>query len=176
MYFPKDNYGRFEKNHKKNYWARNLLISFFVCILYTENDEQFKAMKTLKFSPLLLFFILILPDWGMAQMITVSGYVTHQLDGTALENVTIFDSVSGIGTISDKNGYYQLMLSPGKLNLIFSEHGFGKSTQQFISESDTSLMIKLVPVKNEKSNSKIQIKLQSEEKEKDKRHTQAHHN
>ncbi len=87
-------------------------------------------------------------------MITVSGYVTHKLDGTALENVTIFDSVSGIGTISDKNGYYKLMLSPGKLNLIFSEQGFYKLTQQFISASDTTLEILLVPRKNEKSNNK----------------------
>ena len=110
-------------------------------------------MKILTLSPLLIL-LLAIPNWAQAQMITVSGYITHQLDGTVLENVTIFDSVSGIGTISDKNGYYKLMLSPGKLNLIFSEQGFNKLTQQFISVSDTTLEIMLVPKKNEKSNSK----------------------
>ncbi len=124
-------------------------------------------MKTLIFSPLLIL-LLVLSNWVEAQMITVSGYVTHQLDGTALENVTIFDSVSGIGTISDKNGYYKLMLSPGKLNLIFSEQGFYKLTQQFISASDTTLKIILVPRKNEKSNNKDLENSQVDLKEREK--------
>ncbi|NCB08132.1 MAG: hypothetical protein EOM73_08220 [Bacteroidia bacterium] len=124
-------------------------------------------MKTLIFSSLLVL-LLVLSNSVHAQMITVSGYVTHQLDGTALENVTIFDSVSGIGTISDKNGYYKLMLSPGKLNLIFSEQGFNKLTQQFISVSDTTLEIILVPRKNEKSNSKDLENSQVDLKEREK--------
>ena len=124
-------------------------------------------MKTLIFSPLLIL-LLVVPNWGLAQMITVSGYVKHQLTGSALENVTIFDSVSGIGTISDRNGYYQLMLSPGKMNLVFSESGFNKLTEQFTSVSDTTLIINLVPGKNEKSNSKGHENLQPDSNEKEK--------
>jgi len=124
-------------------------------------------MKTLLFSPFLIL-LWIVPSWGRAQLVTVSGYVTHYLTGGALENVTIYDSVSGVGTISDKDGFYKLMLTPGKLNLVFSDPGFISLTERFTTASDTTLTIVLKPEKLEKSQGKTNADLQNELKDKEK--------
>jgi hypothetical protein len=94
--------------------------------------------------PLLIF--LFVPIAGMAQMVSVSGYVKNQSTGDVKKNVTIFESNSGIGTISNNEGYYRLLLNPGKLKLEFSSPGFRSMTSAFVMKADTTISVELVPL------------------------------
>lgn len=89
---------------------------------------------------LLLF---VIPNFGWAQLITVSGYVNHGTNGKALENVSIFEVNSGIGTITNQNGFYKLTLKKGDLNLKVTNNGFNAFQQKLKLSSDTSLVVKL---------------------------------
>jgi hypothetical protein len=93
-----------------------------------------------------LFVFLFVPIAGMAQMVSVSGYVKNQTTGEVKKNVTIFESNSGIGTISNNEGYYRLLLNPGKLKLEFSSPGFSNVTSAFVMKADTTISVELVPL------------------------------
>ncbi len=102
-----------------------------------------KTIFTLSFISLLGF----IPVLGEAQFITISGYITNFLTGVPIENATIFEKSSGIGTISDNDGFYQLTLEPGQKNIIFANNGFEPNTQEFTVSSDTTLIVQLKPEK-----------------------------
>ena len=67
-------------------------------------------MKTLIITNTILFLSL-LPGMAWAQFVAVSGYIKDSSNGKALENVSIFDSNSKIGTITNQNGFYRLILN-----------------------------------------------------------------
>lgn len=71
---------------------------------------------------MLLFFsyFVLLSTMIKAQYIAVTGYLTNFVTGEAIENATVFESHSDIGTISNREGFYQLILHPGELNILFS--------------------------------------------------------
>ena len=117
-------------------------------------------MKTILTLPFLILLGLF-PVNGKAQYITISGYVTNFLTGGGLENVTVFEKSTGIGTISNQNGFYKLTLKPGLMNLTFSENGFESYSQKFNVTADTLLMIQLKPEKWNKMNEKTDSELQS---------------
>jgi hypothetical protein len=101
-------------------------------------------MKTL-LSTHLVLLLFIIPNFGWAQFVTVSGYVKSNIDGKALGNASVFESNSGIGTITGENGYYKLVLEKGMYKLNFTDLGFEKFTQELKLSSDTTLMVTLVP-------------------------------
>ncbi len=125
-------------------------------------------MKTLIFTPFLILFA-ALPNVGRTQLFTVSGYITNYITGNAVENAAVFDSVSGIGTITNKDGFYKLMLAPGNMEIIFSDPGLKSFTQQFTLVADTTLNIKLKPQKLNRS--KQEENHESDIKEKEKSHS-----
>ena len=97
----------------------------------------------------ILFFLFIfccIPIAGKAQMVSVSGYVKNQTTGVVKKNVTIFESNSGVGTISNNEGYYRLLLNPGELKLQFSSPGFTSVTSVFKMKADTTITVELVPL------------------------------
>ena len=118
-------------------------------------------MKTILTLPFLIF-IGFMPVTGDAQYVTISGYVTNLLTGTSIENVAVFDKSSGIGTISNKDGFYKLILKPGQMNITFSDDGFDSYTQNFFISADTTLLIKLKPSNLAKKNDKFNVHLQTE--------------
>ena len=63
-------------------------------------------MKTILVIPLAIL-LLILPTFSWAQFISVTGYVNDSKSGKALENVSVFEANSGIGTISNQKGFYK---------------------------------------------------------------------
>ena len=73
-------------------------------------------MKTVLTTHLFLI-IMFLPMYGKTQLVTISGNVTNSLSGKALNNVSIFESSSNIGTISNENGFFKLVLSQGTLEI-----------------------------------------------------------
>jgi len=115
----------------------------------TTEPENFKDMKTEK---LLLFFVFCLfaTGPGMAQLVNVVGKVTNQ-EGQKINNVSILEKVSGIGTISSEDGLFSLLLKPGEVLLNFSLPGYQSCTTEFILKKDTVLNISLPILRAEKN-------------------------
>ena len=78
-----------------------------------------------------------MPDISEAQFYSVSGYITNSVNERGIENASVFENNSGTGTISNNNGYYRLLLNPGKTNLIISRPGFETYSATFELKKDT---------------------------------------
>lgn len=118
-------------------------------------------MKTILTS-YLISFILVLPFLGKAQQVTFSGTVLDGKTGKALKYASIFESNSKIGTISDKNGLFRLVLSEGVLNIQISENGFKDFSKQLVLKSDTSFMVKLEPELDSKNRIKNNVAIHAD--------------
>lgn len=112
----------------------------------------------------LLFCIMLLPVLVEAQLVTVSGKVTNSKSGEALENVTVFELSSNIGTITNENGFFKLALIKGAQEIKISDDGFIEYSQQFVLKSDTTLMVKLVSENQHKNRHKKQLSLHADAK------------
>ena len=117
-------------------------------------------MKTILKLPFVFLFGFF-PVIGNAQYITISGYITDFFTGSTIENATVFEKSSGIGTISDKDGFYKLTLKPGQMNISFANSGFESFVKQFTVSADTTLMIQLKPEKWMKYHEKAETDLHS---------------
>ena len=82
-------------------------------------------------------------------MISVSGVVTNNDTGNPEAKVTVYESTSGIGTITNKQGYYRLLLRTGKREIEFSGTGFTSVKKEFELVADTVLTVELKPVATE---------------------------
>jgi hypothetical protein len=83
------------------------------------------------------FLLFIIPNFSKAQFFSVSGYITSSVTERGIENASVFENVTGIGTISNNNGYYRLLLNPGKAKLIISRPGFETFSTAFELKKDT---------------------------------------
>ena len=101
-------------------------------------------MKTILNFLILLAFAVV-PEYGQAQLISVSGYVKNFVSEQVLENVSVYENESGIGTISNNEGYYKLLLKPGQQQLKISRHGYESYTSTFELSNDTVLTVRLKP-------------------------------
>ncbi len=101
-------------------------------------------MKTILVTQLFLI-LCILPGMSWAQFVAVSGYILDSSSGKALENVSIFDSNSKIGTITNHNGFYRLVLHQKNANLRFTFDGFKECTHLIELSSDTTLLVSMQP-------------------------------
>lgn len=128
----------------------------------TNSQETIFTMKTILTSHLVLC-IMIIPYLIQAQTITISGNVTSS-DGEALENVSIFESESKIGTITNKKGYFQLILSGGELNLKITESGYIAFSEKMMLTKDSTFFVQLEPLVDNKSKSKKSDSLHAEVK------------
>lgn len=111
----------------------------------------------------LIFCILLLPGLVKAQTISVSGKVTNA-KGKALGNVSVFESKRNIGTITNKNGFFKLILTQGELNLKISESGFIDFSKEIVLSRDTIFTVKLEPVIQNQSATKNQAILSADAK------------
>ena len=103
------------------------------------------------------FFVLYLfPVISWAQLVTVSGYINDNSSGKALENVSIFEANSGIGTITNQNGFYSLVLSENLVNLKITNEGFKPILKELKVASDTTLVLNLEPMLHDKKDLKNQ--------------------
>lgn len=97
-----------------------------------------------------IFFLfcvyLLSPVQGQAQMVYVSGFVKNHASGKMKGNVSVFESVSGIGTITNSDGYYRLLLNPGLQKLEISSPGFITYSSTFTLRADTIISVELVPL------------------------------
>ena len=100
-------------------------------------------MKTI-FYLFSLLLLLIIPGFIEAQFYSVSGYIKNSVTERGIENASVFEDISGIGTISSENGYYRLILSPGKTKLIISRPGYKTFSTIFELKKDTVISANLV--------------------------------
>ncbi len=107
------------------------------------------------------FLILFFPISGNGQYITITGYITNEKNSSYLENVNLFESGSVIGTLTDRNGFYHLMLPPGTVKLSASLNGFKDFSKQLEVKNDTVFSFRLKPVTDSKSLTKKEIATQT---------------
>lgn len=91
---------------------------------------------------------------GNAQLIVVTGNVLNEKTGNALENVGIFESYSGIGTITNISGFFSLMLKPGNAEFVITHPGYKNLSKKMVLNADTTITLSLAPQINPKSKTK----------------------
>ncbi len=96
-----------------------------------------------------LFFlgiVFIFPQAAEAQLLSLSGYVKNFITGEPVENAAIYEADSGIGTITNKDGYYKLLLQKGEQKLKISSTGSESYNATFVMVSDTIISVELKPL------------------------------
>jgi len=109
-------------------------------------------MKTFIITNTFLLLCLV-PGITWGQFITITGYINNSTNGQAIENVSVFEKNSGIGTISNQNGFYRLVLIKKAVDLRITNDGYKSYSSAMELHSDTTLVVKLEPQLNEKEQS-----------------------
>ncbi|MEZ5103191.1 MAG: carboxypeptidase-like regulatory domain-containing protein [Draconibacterium sp.] len=114
-----------------------------------------------------MFFIIscMFPLIASPQMVNITGKISNSETGKIIENANIFESKSTIGTITDKFGFFKLMLTSGDAEILITCQGFTDFKQKISLKKDTVLSVKLEPLSNLKAKQKETAELQSEKKE-----------
>lgn len=105
-------------------------------------------------------FMLVLSPATEAQNVTVSGFVTNLNNGEFLDNVNVFESVSTIGTLSDKHGYYKLMLKKGEAKILVTNNGYSNLSKDIVLKNDTTINLRMTPVVILKGKQKLEEQAQ----------------
>lgn len=111
------------------------------------------VMKTMV-SYHLFLLCMLLPVFGNDQLVLVTGNIIDEKTQNALQNVSILESNSGIGTITNINGFFSLMLNKGNAEIVVSHDGFKDFSKKLVLKADTALTVSLVPLLNLKSKTK----------------------
>jgi hypothetical protein len=102
-----------------------------------------------------LFLCLLFPLLGNAQLVTITGNITNQSTGEFLGSVNIFESNSGIGTISNFDGFFSLMLKPGNAEFLITYAGYKDFSKKLVLRKDTTITVALMPVDDLKIKEKV---------------------
>lgn len=97
---------------------------------------------------------MFLPLLGNSQLVLVTGNILNEKTGNAIENVSILESYSGIGTITNMSGFFSLMLKPGNAEVVITLDGFNDLSKKLVLNNDTTLTLSLTPVVHLKSKPK----------------------
>ena len=101
-------------------------------------------MKTIIACQIILLYM-FLPLLGKTQLVTISGKVVNSKSGKVLENVSIFESSSKIGTITNEKGFFKLELPQGEMEFKITDDGFRDFAQHIVLKSDTTISVVLEP-------------------------------
>lgn len=99
----------------------------------------------------LIFLVFVLPLATNGQSCVIRGIITSEKGGNLLENVNVFETLSGIGTITNSKGEFRLMLNSGDSELQVLYVGYQKFTHKIKLHTDTAINIQLIPKQNYKS-------------------------
>ncbi len=95
----------------------------------------------------LIFYLLFLSPFSQAQKYSVDGFVINTQTGEKVADVNILDKNTGIGTISDGDGNFKLLLNSGEINLLFTEGEFKSVSREFTLRADTIIDVQLELIK-----------------------------
>ena len=101
-------------------------------------------MKTILTSAFILL-LLALPQLTICQTVSVSGKVLDSSNDEALMDISVFEPDSKIGTITNEDGFFRLLLSPGMCDIQISAKGFQNFSQKLTLQNDTTLLVHLEP-------------------------------
>lgn len=94
-----------------------------------------------------VLFLLLSFLWTVSlpaqQKHTISGYITDAQTGERLFSATVYDQQSGIGTMSNRFGYFSITLPEGNLALKFSFVGYKAQTKAIDLKMDTVVSVAL---------------------------------
>ena len=86
---------------------------------------------------------IMIPVNVFSQRISIEGFIISSGQGAGMEDVNIFDKISGTGTLSDKSGHFKLLLNPGKVQLSFQVNEYSSFSTGFEAKNDTIIKIHL---------------------------------
>lgn len=92
---------------------------------------------------LLLFLYLLPAQIIFSQSFTISGYISDAATGEKLIGSTIYDAVSGQGTITNEYGFYSITLKSDSAHIYFSYVGYQSQNETFALRTDVQFNIKL---------------------------------
>ena len=93
--------------------------------------------------PLLWILLCLISIPLTSQNATISGYITDASSGETLISATVYDSISGRGTVTNSYGFYSLTLPRNEVKLIYSFVGMQPASHTFNLQKDTTLSVKL---------------------------------
>lgn len=93
---------------------------------------------------LVVYFGLLLP-MGLYAQIHVSGIVRDRMSGELLIGANVFDPVKMIGTSTDNNGYFNVVLDPESDSLVITYVGYTSVAIPKLQSHDTILNVTLLP-------------------------------
>lgn len=80
----------------------------------------------------------------------VSGTVVNKKTGERLKNVNVCETNSNIGTITDSNGQFKLILTKNDANILISDNEFEIFSIDLELKNDTCINVKLKPIEIKK--------------------------
>lgn len=92
---------------------------------------------------------------GYSQLVMITGNIINEKTGFALANVNILETFSGIGTITNTEGNFSLMLKPGNVEIVITHSGFKDYSKKMVLQKDTVITVSLMQLINIKSKTKI---------------------
>jgi hypothetical protein len=98
-----------------------------------------KTVTFLSITVLLVFFAIR----TNAQLISVSGTILDNLTGKTIQQISVVEAKSGVGTISSFNGTFILLLKKGEVKLSFSDNNYETFNTSFVLTRDTTIYVKL---------------------------------
>lgn len=122
------------------------VINEFKRVSFVAYDESFTYCLKRLFSPLPLTYRIIgqyVIVKRKPRMFTVSGFVRDSASYESLISATLFDHLSGRGTISNNYGFYSITLPPGKVTLKVSFVGYESKLVYIDLARDTMIDISL---------------------------------
>jgi len=122
------------------------VIDEFKRVSFIAHDESFAYCLKRLFAPLPLTYRIIgqyVIVKGKPRMFTVSGFVRDSASYESLISATLFDRLSGRGTISNNYGFYSITLPPGKVVLRVSFVGYEPKAVYINLAKDTMIDISL---------------------------------
>ena len=96
----------------------------------------------MRFITILILFLLSFSTIAQ-QKRTISGYVSDAQTGERLYAASVYEQNSGIGTISNRFGFFSLTLKDGLANLKISFVGYQPQTKIISLSADTLLIFSL---------------------------------
>ncbi len=110
---------------------------------------------------IILLFVLKMPLLFAQQNYTISGSVTDKSTGEDLIGVTLLETATSKGTITNVYGFYSFTLPEGKHTLRFSYIGYESETYEIILNKNQTLDVRLAPANTELS--EVVIKAERED-------------
>lgn len=101
-------------------------------------------MRKLHFLMIIISLAISIAAHG-AGRITISGTIVDSESGETLIGATVYDSISGKGTMSNSYGFFSLTLPKGAVSLRVSFVGYSQQRFAFRADKDTVLNVRLQP-------------------------------